>query len=236
VSHDLLVAGTSLKTYATIASFDGVFSGAPTRGQDLPVPLRRGAVGTAKVRDSYTFSVPMTILGTSEGNFHDNLDALRALCDTSYGVKTITRTKPSGAGDLTTTCSATCQLIDASMFDSSNGRVVLDVTNLDGCWYGSAATPTIPATITVAGTTRTHRMTLVLPGAGTLTNTTLGVSVTVTASATLTVETQSTTGTLADVVAAGDPFGNWFALAPGSNVITWSGAGTPTISYNPAYL
>jgi len=119
-----------------------------------------------------------------------------------------------------------------------NGIVGLEVTNLDGCWYGPAATPTIPATITVAGTDPTNKITLVLPGAGTLTNTTLGVSLTKSTSGSNTIDVQAktTTGTLAGLSAAGDPLGAWFALAPGSNVITWSGSGTPTISYQPAYL
>ncbi len=237
MSFDALVAGTSLKTYASIVSYDGLFAGAPLRGTDLVVPTRRGETATAKVRDAYTFSVPLILLGTSQGAFQDNLDALRALCDTGYAAKTITRTKPAVAGDVTTTCTAMCNLTEAAMVNGLiTGRCVLDVRNLDGCWYGTAVAPTIPATITVAGTARTHRMTLVLPGPGTLTNFTLGVAVAVTGAHTLTVETKATTGSLANVSASGDPFGNWFALAPGSNAITWSGSGTPTISYQPAYL
>lgn len=238
MTWDALVAGTSVKTYAHIASWDGLLMAAPFRGADLVVPSRRGQTFTAKEYDAYTFSVPLVLNGATQAATQDNLDALRSLCDTSHAAKTLTRTKPTAAGDLSTTCSATLSLSEPAMVNGLlTGRVVLTVTNLDGCWYGAAAAPTIPATLTVAGTARTNKMTLVLPGAGTLTNSTLGVSLALTGSGsrTLDVRAKTTTGTLAQITASGDAFGNWFTLAPGSNVITWSGAGTPTISYQPAF-
>ena len=236
MTWDFTIAGTSVKTLATIASYDGILSQGAYRGADLVVPTKRGQTFNPKPLDAYSYPVPLTLLGTSQGQLQDNLDALKALCVCEFGAKTFGRTIPRSAGDLTSSHTGTGSLEVAMVNGLVTGRVNLTITNLDGCWYGASASPTIPATITVAGTARTNRMTLVLPAAGTLTNTTLGVSVTVTAGMTLTVQDRTTTGALSAITHAGDPLGNWFTLAPGSNVITWSGSGTPTITYYPAYL
>ena len=230
-------SAVSIKDYAYIASFDGLWAPPPYRGEDTRVPSRRGGLYAAQEYDTYTFPIHLELLGSSQADYQDKLASLRALAESSRAAVTFTRVHPTGAGDTTQTCSARCRLSEpGSRNGLLNGRVSLEVTNFDGCWYGAAVAPAIPATITVGGTAPTNRMTLVLPGAGTLTNTTLGVSVTVTAAATLTVQTKATTGTYGDVVASGDPFGNWFAYAPGSNTVTWSGAGTPTTSHSPAFL
>lgn len=235
MTWDFTIADTSVKTLATIASFDGILSDSPTRGDNLVIPERRGQSFLPKPYDAYPYPVPLTLLGTSQAQLQDNLDALKALCASAYAAKTFARTTPHASGDVTASHSGTASLEVAMADGLLTGRIGLTVVNLDGCWYGASVSPTIPATITVPGTKRTHRITLVLPGAGTLTNTTLGVSVTVTAAATLTVDTETSTGSVLDVVAAGDPLDAWFTLAPGSNVITWSGAGTPTLTYSPAY-
>lgn len=241
MAFDLLItrpggSAVSVKTTAGVESWDGVWMSAPWRGQDLTVPVRRGQTFAAQEYDAYTFSVPLVLLGSSQADFQDRLDTLHALVESSVAAVTVSRTKPSAGGDVTTFCLARARVPEVAAAQGLvNGKTALDVTNFDGCWYGTALTPTIPATITVPGTARTNRMTLVLPGTGTLSNTTLGVSVAVTAGQTLTVQSKQTTGTMSTITASGDPFGNWFTLAPGSNVITWSGSGTPTISYNPAY-
>lgn len=231
-------AAVSLKDYAYIVSYDGLWTPPPFRGEDFLTTSRRGRQFAAQEYDAYTFAVPLELLGSSQADYQDKLASLRALAESSRAAVTFTRVHPTGAGDVTQTCSARCRLSEpGSRNGLLNGRVSVEVTNLDGCWYASSASaPTIPATITVGGTAVTNRITLVLPGAGTLSNTTLGVSVAVTAGATLTVQSKATTGALSAVTASGDPFGNWFALAPGSNTITWSGAGTPTISYYAAHL
>jgi len=77
-------------------------------------------------------------------------------------------------------------------------------------------------------------MTITLPGAGTLTNSTLGVSVTTTVAATLTVEPFTASAGLDTMSWSGDDY--WFVLAPGSNTITWSGAAGASIVYTAAYL
>lgn len=230
-------SAVSLKDYAYIASYDGLWTPPPYRGEDFTAPVKRGRSFAAQEFDAYTFEILLELLGTSQADYQDKLASLRALSESSRAAVTFTRVHPVTGGDTTQTCTARCRLSEpGSRNGLLNGRVAMEVTNLDGCWYGASVAPTIPATITVGGTAATNRMTLVLPGAGTLTNTTLGVAVAVTAGQTLTVQTKQTTGTLSTVSASGDPFGNWFALAPGSNVITWSAAGTPTISYSPAYL
>lgn len=235
MTWDFTIAGTSVKTLATVASYDGVLADSPTRGDNLAVPEVRGQSFLPKPYDAYAYPVPLVLFGTSQAQLQDNLDTLKALCATAYAAKTFGRTTPHVSGDVTASHSGTASLDVAMVNGLVTGRVNLMIENLDGCWYGASVTPAIPATITVAGTKRTHKMTIGLPGAGTLTNTTLGVSVTVTAAATLTVHTETSTASVLDVVTAGDPLGAWFTLAPGSNVITWSGSGTPTLTYYPAY-
>lgn len=241
MSFDALITRTgasavSLKDYAQIVSYDEIWQSPPLRGEDFLTPSKRGRDYASLEYDAYTFNVPLMLLGTSQSDLQEKVVSLRALVESSRSSVVFSRRLPRTSGDLTTSCRARCRLDVAGINGLVTGRAVLEVMNLDGCWYDAALTPTIPATITVPGTAPTNRITLVLPGAGTLSNTTLGVSVAVTAGQTLTVQTKTTTGTLSTITASGDPFGNWFALAPGSNVITWSGSGTPTISYAPAYL
>jgi hypothetical protein len=235
VTWDLTVAGTSVKNYAHVVSYDGVLSGAPRRGDDIVKPSVTGQTFVAKPRDAYTFSVPLILLGSTQADFQDKLSSLRALCDSVTAIA-VTRTVPTGAGDLSTTCTAAANITEVGMTNGLlNGRVVLEVTNYDGCWYAPITSPTVPGTVSVTGNERTNKITLVLPGAGTLTNTTLGVAVAVTAGQTLACLPRTTNGSLSQISASGDPLGNWFALAPGSNTITWSAGGTPTLSYQPAY-
>lgn len=235
MTWDFTLAGTSVKTLGHIASWDGILGGAPRRGGNIVKPSVTGQTYAAKPRDAYTFSVPMVLLGSSQADFQDKLSSLRALTESVTAIAA-GRTVPTGAGDVSTQCTAEASVTEIGMVNGLlNGRVVLEVTNLDGVWYAPIVSPTIPATITVAGNARTNKITLVLPGAGTLTNTTLGVAVAVTAGQTLAVLPRTTNGSLATVSASGDPFGNWFALAPGSNAVTWSAGGTPTIAYQAAY-
>ena len=244
MSFDALItrlgaSAVSIKTYAHIASYDGILQPAPVRGADVLVPARMGQQWTAQTYDAYTFSVPLILLGSSLSTFQDSLSGLKQLVESSRQSVVFSRQVPRTGGDLTTSCRSRVRVAEVAMVnDMITGRVALEVTNLDGCWYGTSAAMTVSGigqVKTVSGDAPTNRMTIVLPGAGELHNGATGTSIIVTAGATLDVEAQSTTGSLADVVTAGDPFGAWFALAPGSNVMTWTGSGSASITYNPAY-
>jgi hypothetical protein len=230
---------TSVKTVGQVMSWDGVYGMAPFRGEHTIIPNRRGQRYVPREYDAYTFPVPMILLGSTQADFQDKLRTLQRLIESSLDSVYATRLVGSSGGDITQFCEVQARVGEVGMVNGLlNGRVTLEVTNLDGCWRGAAATPTIPATITNPGTAWTHEITLVLPGAGTLTNTTTGATLVLTGSGsrTLSVHSRHTSGLQSDVSASGDPFGFWFNLAPGSNTITWSGSGTPTISYRPAYL
>jgi hypothetical protein len=221
-----------------IADWDGSqFSVPDVRGTDLTIPSHDGVEPVERPFGTSVFTIPLELIASGLAQRNDTIDALLAIIKPGQ-VTTCTRRRTYTSGDVDVTARVRyLSGFEPGFIVKEAARHAVSFTNLDGVWRpASASTPTIPATITVGGTAKTNKITLVLPGAGTLTNTTLGVSVTVTAGATLTVATKTTTGTLSDVVAAGDPRGDWFKLKPGSNAITWSGAGTPTISYYAAYL
>lgn len=236
----ILIDGTDLQTTARIIQVWGGVHTAPTqRGSGFIVPGRHGVVDDIdRPFDAGILSLGLMLQGGAPDvtGFNDAHRTLKQMCKVGRKVTLTRRLSYTAGNEDHTTTARYLSGLTPDMVSPADGRMTLNFLLLDGLWYGSALTPTIPATITVPGDVVTNRMTLVLPGAGTLTNTTLGVAVAVTAGQTLTVQSKQTTGTLSTITASGDPFGNWFALAPGSNVITWSGSGTPTISYNPAYL
>lgn len=235
----VLVDGVDLQSAGAriIQTWGGVHAIPEQRGNGLVVPGRHG------MRDDIDrpfaaglLSLGVLVRGASDvTGFNDAYRTLLGIVKPGRKV-TLTRRLSFATGNEDHTQQARCQPFSPEMLTPADGRMVLNFVLLDGLWHGAALAPAIPATITVPGTAVTQRITLVLPGAGTLTNTTTGVSVTVTAGATLDVEDRTTSGLLSDVVAAGDPLGAWFTLQPGANTITWSGAGTPTISYSPAFL
>lgn len=234
----VLVDGTDLQTAARIIQvWGGVHAIPGQRGSGFVIPGRDGIVDDIdRPFEAGVLSLGMLVRGTSDvTGFNDALRTLKNLVKVGRKV-TLTRRLSFTAGNEDHTAEARCLPFAPEMLTPADGKMVLNFQILSGLWYGAALAPTIPATITVPGDAVTRRITLVLPGAGTLTNTTTGVSVTVTAGATLTVEAKTTTGLLSAITSAGDPRGFWFTLAPGSNTITWSAAGTPTISYQPAYL
>jgi hypothetical protein len=219
-----------------IADWAGQFAIPELRGNDVVKPSVHGATGVARPFGTSVFTIPIELVTDSLAERNDALNALVALIQPGQVVK-CTRRRTYGTGDANHDAAVRyLSGFDPSWIDTGAARLALSFENLDAFWYAPITSPTIPGTITVGGNTRTNKITLVLPSAGTLTNTTLGVAVAVTAGQTLACGPRTTNGSLAQVSASGDPLGNWFALEPGSNTITWSGSGTPTISYQAAYL
>jgi hypothetical protein len=237
----ILVDGTDLQTTARIIqSWGGVHSIAEQRGSGFVVPGRHGVVDDIdRPFDAGILSLGMLLRGGAPDvtGFNDQLRTLQRLVKPGRKV-TLTRrlTFTSGTEDHTTV--ARCQPFTPDMLTPADGRFVLNFELLDGLWYGTQVSFTRGASSaqTITGDTVTRRITLTLPGSGTLTNSTTGTAVTVTGAHTLNVEARTTTGSLANVSSVGDPLGAWFSLAPGSNTIGWAGSGTATIAYNPAYL
>ncbi len=234
----ILIDGTDLQTSARIIQvWGGVHATPEQRGSGFIIPSRHGIVDDIdRPFAAGVLSLGLMLQGGAVDvtGFNDQMRTLKTLVKPGRKV-TLTRRLTYTAGTEDQTQSARCQPFTPDMLTPNDGKFVLNFLLLDGIWLGSSLTPTIPATITVPGDLVTRRITLVLPGAGTLTNTTTGVSVTVTGAATLTVETKTATIAQSGVTTAGDPLGFWFNLAPGSNIITWSAGGTPTISYKASY-
>lgn len=235
----ILIDGTDLQTSARIIQvWGGVHAVADNRHGGFVIPQVNGvSYDTDPPFDTNTLSLGLMLRGGAPDvtGFNDAYRTLKLLCKPGRKV-TLTRRLSFGAGNEDHTADARYYSgLSPDMQTPADGKLVLNFLILSGLWYGPTVATT-PGTRTITGEAVTRRMTLALPGAGTLTNTTLGISVTVTATATLDVKAETSTGSVLDVVTSGDPLGAWFALAPGSNVITWSGAGTPTITYYPAYL
>lgn len=214
------------------------------RGLNDTVPGRRGQLGVRKPLDAYAFAIPITIYPTGENGTIaqrramtlNTLRATMAALMGTGGLVTLTRRLTTATGDLMTVAAG--EFVDGLAIEWLNaeaGRTELNFVNLEGCWYATYDDVLTPGNVIVAGDVETHRITLTLPGPGTLTNTTAGASVTVTTGAVLDVENFDASAGLATLTTTGsDPY--WFTLLPGSNAITWTGTGSPSIGYRAAYL
>jgi len=135
MAYDLKINTVSVKTYASVVSWDGVFAGAPLRGGNLTIPGVAGGVWQPKVRNAYVFSVPLVLLGSSEADFQDKLTNLRNLVNSAAAALAVTRTRPTGLGDVTEACTADyADGLEPAAVNLLNGRVVLSLTNLSGGW------------------------------------------------------------------------------------------------------
>lgn len=132
---DLLVNGTALSSIAGIVSFDGILSNAPLRGENLTYPGVAGDAHVPKVRGAYVFTVPLVLLGTSQADFQDRLDDLRALIDSSAAPLTLVRRRTTGAGNISETADGDyLGGLEPSSVNLQVGRVALDLVNLSGGW------------------------------------------------------------------------------------------------------
>lgn len=241
----LLVNGTDLRSLGRVmADFGGALGGAPTvRNNADVVPRRQGSVATDSILGSQVLSVRMTLLGNTgtsytRAQYHTVATALRKLVFNNGKAFTLTRTRDLTAGTQTHVATARYLrgLESPEQIAAHGGRVTFELEVFDGLWYDSAQTIVSPGTISVGGEAITRKIVLDLQTAGTLNNTTLGISVTVAEAAVLTVESFTTAGGNIATMSWSPADGYWFALAPGSNAITWSGGGATTIAYQAAWL
>lgn len=236
----LLVDGTDLQTTARIIQvWGGVHTFPEQRGSGYVIPGRHGIVDDVdRPFAAGVLQLGLVLMGGAPDvtGFNDQLRTLRQLVKPGRKV-TLTRRLSLTAGTEDHTANARCLPFRPDMQSPADGKIALEFVLLDGLWYGAQVSFTRGASSaqTIAGEVTTRRITLTLPGSGTLTNSTTGTAVTVTGAHTLDVEAHTTTGSISAVVASGDPLGAWFTLAPGSNTIGWAGSGTATIAYKPAY-
>lgn len=242
MADTLAINGTSLATLGRVVSdFGSALAGAPeVRGESETIPRRFGVIDTDHATGARVVIVQMVVTGKTassytRGAYHDTLRALTKLVFNRGRSFTLTRTIDAASGTLTHTATARyLRGLEPQQVAAHASRLAFELEILDGYFYDTAATDVAPGTFTVPGDADTRLITLNLPGAGTLTNTTLGVSVTVTTGGILDVQAFTATAGIDTLSWSGDDY--WFVLAPGSNTVTWSGAGTPTVSYRAAWL
>lgn len=224
------------------------------RGDNDVIPGRYGQIGATKPLDSYSFSIPIGIMGIdTNGLFPNsveeqrmwalvNLRGLIRALSPFHGLVNLKR-RIQNYGETYPYYEQTCnaEFVAGSALDffvPEAGKTELEFINLDGCWYSlndnHEELDTSPKTITINGEYITKRISITLPSAGTLENNTAGVSVTVLGACTLDVESYTASSGLDTLTHSGDV--NWFVLWPSDNTITWSGNGTPSFDYRGAYL
>jgi hypothetical protein len=230
------------------------FADGEKRGSNETIPGRRGQIGVAKPADAYSFSVSITVLpvaldgtrsATAEGRRGQLVANLRALGQrlggfNSGGQIMLQRRLTTGAGtyQITQAYGEYVKGTALNLINFHTGKTELEFINLDACWYNpTGQTVTVPsgaATVSISGDMLTRKMSIVLPSGGTLYNATTNTSLAVTVGCTVDVTNYTTTAGLRQLTAVGDV--SWFALEAGDNVISWSGSGTPSITYHAAYL
>lgn len=244
----LFVNGVDLcsLTGVVVGDLHGLHAPGTRRGSNDVVPGRQGQQGVPKPLDAYAFAIPVTLLpedgsgvtgdtlSARRAQMLTNLRALTAGLVSATGLVPLKRRLATSGGYAETTADG--EFVDGlaiQLLNAQTGQTELNFVNHDGCWYAEAVT-VHAGSVTIGGDIPTRRISLDLPSDGTLTNVTLGVSVTVTTGTVLDVAGYTATAGLATMVTAGDD--SWFVLAPGVNVITWSGDDAPDITYQGAYL
>ena len=243
VYDTILVDGVDLDATYGITAWASVVGYGEMPDTALRLPGKVGAVSQFQTIGARTVQVGLENVGTGAdyasklASFNDNMRALKKLMVTGRGKPTVTLSRRQSFSTGNEQHDGTAQYLrglEPSLAFFNYGTVLVDFLLTSGVFYATADATINPGTVTVNGETATTRMSITLPGAGTLTNSTAGVSVTVTAAATLNVLNFTATAGLSTLTHSGDDY--WFVLLPGSNTITWSGTGTPSIAYRAAYL
>jgi hypothetical protein len=132
--EDLLIGGTSLKTYGKITDFSGILASGPLRGENVTYPGLAGDVFVPKVRGAYVFTVPMVLYG-SLATINTALDNLRTLLNSSSAALAMTRHRTTGAGNVSETASGEfVGGLEPGLVGLTAGRISLDIVNLSGAW------------------------------------------------------------------------------------------------------
>lgn len=221
-----------------IGDWDGQFTIPDLRGADLIIPGRRGVTPVGRPYTTSVFTLPLELLAESLAERNDTLRQLAQIIKPGMVVECTRRRTYTGGDEDHVALVRYLSGFEPGLFATDAARLAPSFVNLDGCWYGDDEvnlTTGVADPMTNPGDLITNRMNIVLPGAGQLYNASTGSRIQVTTGASIDVEARTTTGALSDIEASGDPLGNWFSLAPGYNNLTWTGSGTVTTTYAPAY-
>jgi hypothetical protein len=187
-------------------------------------------------------NIGMLIHGDTRAEFLDRLHTLEQLVD--QPLATLDLRKQQTVDVTTETWTKRAKFVggvDPTMVGGSNriGRVLLRFATLDAAWHSVSSTSTnvtsSGATVASTGRRRTHRITITLPGAGTLTNTTTGHALVTTGVATVDAQwctaTNGGSNVLGRILGSNFVDGHIMALVPGNNTFTWTAAGTVVVEH-----
>lgn len=252
----LLVDGTDLSTIVScVQTLDGNYNAAVARGDDITIPGVDGEIFTDKPYGAGTVDYGLVFAGDTTAEFNDQYRVLKTLIRPGKQL-TLTRRVSYSTGNESHTAVATyASGLTMSPQLMRFGKVAVSFKILSGVWY--AASPTtvsvgsgFSTTLAAAGETRTHKMTITVPGGSSITNSTNGFTLSLDMSSIVysggTAPTDPVTINVLNMTATQD--GNdvsncmtWnqrypMRLEPGNNTI-FPGAGiTASFSYYPAYL
>lgn len=214
MAETYLFDGDDVLDLAWIASYEGQFDVPELRGEDLVIPTVSGVTALDRPYGVSTLTLELEVIQDSLATRNDAMRALARLFKLGQ-VVTITRRRDFTGG--TEEHTAPCRYLSGlspAWIETAAARLAVTFTVLSGYWQGDSVAAS-PGTLTVDGDAPTQASSIDFPGAGVLTNTTTDSVMSSPGAVTL-----SPTG---------------FRLLPGSNTVTWSGSGTPSISYKPAY-
>ena len=238
----LIINGYDLAHYVTcIQSLDGLYNMGTPRGDNIVFPGVDGETWVDKPFQTGTVELGLFLRGNTVADFNEILRALRKIVSPGQKVTMQRRLSYNSGGETHTTQGEFAGGLNPTLQFQRFGRVTLTMKVLDGLWYAnSAASVGIPngGTLSIAGETRTHRMTIEMPPGTTISNATNGHTISNTAAAggmvSIDVETMVATQ---DGVDVSHTLG-WnkrfpMRLEPGSNYFSGS---TANLSYSAAYL
>ncbi len=251
------VDGTSLQQFCwNIESWANGEMPPPLRGENLVVPYRAGAIWQPKVPDERTISFAMWVIGADTNGvpgsqFRSNLKALRKLLWNPHRELTLTKRWNGGANSAV----GKAQFAGGLEFEAtgpSRAQFVVDLRLADPYLYGGSVSfgaKTVGThSISVLGDVASPRHTVLLTGpltnptvqvkAGSTVLSSLSYSGTIGSGSSLTVAFPGflASGVSPVGVVASQPW--WVVLDPSATalVIGGTGAGSVTLSYEPAWL
>lgn len=133
--HDIRTL-TGLKITGPIK---GLWATGERRGDDDPIPARRGELGAELPLAKYVIEIPVRIFGANRGVRNDNLALIGSLIggQSGNGLVTLKRRRATGSADDFLEHTARGRYITGLSMEQVNdltGRVTLQYWNLSGCW------------------------------------------------------------------------------------------------------
>lgn len=235
----IIIDGTDLMSICdSIETIDTLYAVPAVRGDNNVIDGVDGEEYVDRPYGTGIYGLGLFLNGASEAEFNSKFRQLKTLMPPGKKLS-LQRVVPllsgneihQASGEYESGLNPTLQLVRFS-------RVSVSLKLHDGVWYDSGTRVVSgPGVVSVAGETRTHRMTFTMPAGGTITNSTTGHSVSNTATgADITVDNEAMTATQGATDVSNTL--SWtldhpMRLMAGNNTLTGSAT---TITYRAAYL